>query len=380
MKTPSKKPGVTIVELLVVIAIISILIAITLPAIQMAREAARRTSCANNLRQIGTAIHTFHDVRKGIPPAAVGGVGGAIDTDNFTRVSFWVLLYPFIEQQAAYNLLASPKLEEKETLWGPFRYTSIIWYHIYEDGNDRDLVSNGMYRCPSRRSPADRVTIDEMSSTTLGEQVSPGPIGDYAFVVCSKGDWTKMHRHDAPETHVNNHEGPFRLALLDLQKLPKNDAIGDDGAEQIPFGQWVPRDTFTTWWKDGQAHQLVVGEKHIPMNRFRCEDNDLYSGDCSYIGVGGRRSAASARAISFYDGTQNITTKLARWTDYMTDDANPILGDDRSKTYGFGSAHVGGCHFLLGDGSVRVFSNQTSVKGVLVPLANCRDGKVIETP
>jgi prepilin-type N-terminal cleavage/methylation domain-containing protein len=91
----------TLVELLVVIAIIGILVALLLPAIQAAREAARRTECANKMKQLGIALHNYHDTHKKFPPDAIWvGASPAPVYRNFTWIT---LLLPYIEQQALYN-------------------------------------------------------------------------------------------------------------------------------------------------------------------------------------------------------------------------------------------------------------------------------------
>jgi len=82
-----------LVELLVVIAIIGVLVALLLPAVQAAREAARRMSCSNNLKQLSLALHNYEDVHKILPPAG-------IDTN---QMSWTVLLLPYFEQQSLYN-------------------------------------------------------------------------------------------------------------------------------------------------------------------------------------------------------------------------------------------------------------------------------------
>ncbi len=94
--------GFTLVELLVVIAIIGILVALLLPAIQAAREAARRTSCNNNLKQIGIALANYHDTYKKFPPVAIFGksVGSPQPAYNHT---WCLMILPFMEQQPLYD-------------------------------------------------------------------------------------------------------------------------------------------------------------------------------------------------------------------------------------------------------------------------------------
>jgi prepilin-type N-terminal cleavage/methylation domain-containing protein len=94
-----KRRGFTLIELLVVIAIIAILIALLLPAVQQAREAARRTQCRNNLKQLGLALHNYHDNYQMFPPgnvsSSVGGWGA----------SWYMRILPFVDQAPLYNRL-----------------------------------------------------------------------------------------------------------------------------------------------------------------------------------------------------------------------------------------------------------------------------------
>jgi prepilin-type N-terminal cleavage/methylation domain-containing protein len=97
-RTLSRHRGFTLIELLVVIAIIAILIALLLPAVQQAREAARRTQCKNNLKQLGIALHNYHDTVNAFPPGGLGGTG-----DQVMKASFFTFLLPYIDQAPAYN-------------------------------------------------------------------------------------------------------------------------------------------------------------------------------------------------------------------------------------------------------------------------------------
>src|SRR5262249_6518176 len=88
--------GFTLIELLVVIAIIAILIALLLPAVQQAREAARRTQCKNNLKQLGLAIHNYESTHSTLPPQS----GGTYDNNEMSGI---VMMLPYLDQAPLWN-------------------------------------------------------------------------------------------------------------------------------------------------------------------------------------------------------------------------------------------------------------------------------------
>jgi len=99
LRSHLRRRGFTLIELLVVIAIIAVLVALLLPAVQQAREAARRSSCKNNLKQIGLALHNYHDTYNCFP------IAGYRQADGNRSASWLVRILPFIDQAAAYNQL-----------------------------------------------------------------------------------------------------------------------------------------------------------------------------------------------------------------------------------------------------------------------------------
>jgi prepilin-type N-terminal cleavage/methylation domain-containing protein len=150
-----RRPGFTLIELLVVIAIIGLLVGLLLPAVQAVREAANRTACANNLKQIGLACRLYEEDRGCLPPSFVVEQGA----------SWMVLIMPYLEQD---NLMKRWDLSKT----------------YYEQSDVARLTPLKLYFCPSRRAP-DLVPASlsgDVSSTNPDPNAPnvPGALADYA--------------------------------------------------------------------------------------------------------------------------------------------------------------------------------------------------------
>jgi type II secretory pathway pseudopilin PulG len=233
-----------LVELLVVIAIIGVLIALLLPAVQAAREAARKTQCSNRMKQMGLAIHNFHDSLGGIPPALVA---------DFRRST----MCHFMEETALYERIVDP------SPWSSGGYVTINswWNSVLKKEERQAFGAFTGYQCPSRRSgySADDYATDNNDSNDATN--AAGPQGDYAFI-CSNatGSWWVPDNIDS----INGARGPFRASIYTL---------ASSAGQNIT---WQPRDTFA-WISDGLSNQFFIGEKHIPLNRVGICPNAAYS-------------------------------------------------------------------------------------------------------
>lgn len=140
--TPSRRSAFTLIELLVVIAIIAILIGLLLPAVQKVREAAARSACSNNLKQLALACHNYHDTQQVLPPAYLVGPGIGWNDENNIGPNWAVFTLPFIEQDNVYKLVTNSITN----------YTA--WVQGTGGGNDQNWRSiRGTqiktFRCPS---------------------------------------------------------------------------------------------------------------------------------------------------------------------------------------------------------------------------------------
>lgn len=167
MRRPMTRAGFSLIELLVVIAIISMLMGLLMPAVQKAREAASRIACANNLKQLGLAMHHYENVNQVLPPTRLR-VGYA---------TWAVLILPYIEQDNLYN-----RWDLKRT--------------YYDQSDVARLTAVRLYFCPSRRTPSSpppASIFGDAPSWNGDDSVEiPGALGDYAVCVDRSGHDERM--------------------------------------------------------------------------------------------------------------------------------------------------------------------------------------------
>ena len=375
----------TLVELLVVIAIIGVLIALLLPAIQAAREAARRMQCANHLKQIGIAVHNFHDTKDGLPPAGIGGRNSqTAHVAGFTRLSFWPLIYPFVEQQGLYSYF--------QTRGFRWSYGNPWWTtdntastQVMNDDIRKQFGGVPIYKCPSKRSTGVHITPSPSNVTTelyYGATGHPpyGPQSDYAIVfsfqlnaaaqqqvsTLNGGHWYEVNSYS---TSPSTHHGPFRVSLL---VLPTTSVDSEN------YNSWGPRDTMA-WWQDGTSNQLLVGEKHLPPAYLGVCDTETRRGDCSYMGGGESYMPQMGRYVrhSTTPANEGDMTKSGIALARPDDDSTSTYSGQTSQA--FGSAHPDIVNFLVGDGSVRSVSLTTPAQ-ILAALGTVDDGTNVTLP
>jgi prepilin-type N-terminal cleavage/methylation domain-containing protein/prepilin-type processing-associated H-X9-DG protein len=206
----------TLIELLVVIAIIAILIALLLPAVQQAREAARRTQCKNNLKQIGLALHNYHDTFNAFPSGWIGVEDGMPTAhEGINGIGWGAMILPYLDQSNLYNQF-NANVAIEDPLNDAFRLNTLE-----------------VFRCPSDPQP-DRFEIEE--------EGSPGT------VIC--------------ELPIANYLGAFGTFELDGCENPPGTAPVQANGQCVGDGTFYHNSrVLIRDFVDGTSNTLIVGER-----------------------------------------------------------------------------------------------------------------------
>ncbi|MDR3198420.1 MAG: DUF1559 domain-containing protein [Planctomycetaceae bacterium] len=384
----------TLVELLVVFAIIGLLVGLLLPAVQAAREAARRMQCSNHLKQIGLAVHMFHDSHNAVVPSCVFN----------SRPTFFGLIYPYIEQPTLYEMLNT--IPENATNKAPLVFDNVSavntgrWFkNALTSEQQKAFGSVPIYKCPSRRSGVCFTLVQNLSNTN-----GVGPRSDYAIVTSYNNltahgnQWSRQVSVYGPANNAKNiyfddglNVSPIRVSILKWgdtsNRTPTNtgSALGNDGTDAQCAVGWEPRDSFT-WWQDGTSNQAIVGEKFIPVDIINKEPTILYEAqwDGSYLNPNANPMNFNF-ARPLYRNWCSIKRSLHDFDGHYTNHLGNInAGTTENNNINFEEATFGGIHpglgvFLLGDGSVRNLSSSTSYD-MIYYLGKVNDGEVISLP
>lgn len=303
----------TLIELLVVIAIIAVLVALLLPAVQQAREAARRSQCKNNLKQIGLALHNYHDTMSIFPPAVIfpGMTGGAILGVNYSsaansstagtehrNIPQYLLLLPYIDQTALYNSI------NFSLPIGRAAGTTVTPPPASDQGS---LFTSKMpiYRCPSDVNYSDPFT----STSTQYYYVTNAQRTSYGHP--NYADFNSMPAYTA-DTNLGR------------------GAFGINGACQI------------TDIKDGSSNTMVFCE--TPFQKYSANYGPFWNQYCYTQGLQPAIAVPSSGGginMPFFNSTTSVQSPYV-------------------YAWGAGSSHGGGMQVLMADGAVRWMGDNTS--------------------
>lgn len=314
---PKKRNGFTLIELLVVIAIIAILVSLLLPAVQQAREAARRSSCKNNLKQLGLAMHNYHDVYRVFPPGWIGANAagphtglGSSDLTGFANGFAWgAMILPYIEESSLYD-----QLDFSLPLTAPANTSSIG-------------VRVATFQCLSDPKPDTAAVTDSAgNSFTLGTSNYMGVFGIRDVDDCIIGVGVSATEQCRAEGILYHNS---KVAIRDIT--------------------------------DGTTHTLMLGERTTFYPNLNTRTNPFYG---FWMGLVPNSDEGAERFLCHTEHNPNYA--LAK------DSAGMSLGDAGD----FGSSHTGGAQFVLADGSVRFISENVDSL-TFQKLGQIADGQIV---
>jgi len=337
--------GFTLIELLVVIAIIAILIGLLLPAVQKVREAAARSQCSNNLKQIGLALHNYESGYGYFPTC--GAQSQAIDLQGqpFPVIGWAAQILPYVEQDNLY----------KYTVLGPDNWQAAL-------GKAPVEIVVKTYNCPSR---SNRVSMPASWGTVYA-------LNDYAGVMVEWGNEWQTSQPPHP-----NESNTFKGIIA------KGGHVRTDPTQTRKYGN-----VKATGVMDGLSNTIAIMEKSV---NAKCQTTVDVGGSWTWWELNGWAHNAdwpNMRLIGNWmplvnDTTDRATVGLGWW--YNSAGSTP--SNCPSAEFGFGSAHTGIVMAVFGDGSVHAVKTTAGSSGnmgysdntsVLYRLGRRDDGATID--
>ncbi len=346
-----RKRGFTLVELLVVIAIIGILVGLLLPAVQAAREAARRMQCSNNLKQIGLALHNYESATKSLPPGSAfyGGPNAASYQEappyqrfvghRYQRASMNARILPFIEQGNIYNTMEGLKFPTNDARvpdasnpQGGELYRGLRLSHLI---------------CPSDSNAGRGANVGGRASRIQPSnyQACEGPVHVNNSPSCSCPLLTEFNKLEVKGSNHNRPPGVFTRR----GGVPPTGATGNAGFI-CTFGS-IP---------DGLSNTIMVGEVIADWS------NHARNG----WSHANRHGIITQIPINWRTEYPNLAAALAAGKTGCEARCN------WNTEVGFKSRHVGGAQFVLGDGSVHFISESIDML-MYQRLGNRQDGEPV---
>ncbi len=369
MRLYSKKHGFTLVELLVVIAIIGVLMGLLLPAVQMAREAARRTQCQNNLKQLGLAVLNWESGRNRLPHPGQCDSTGTSTTVYMTQSTATVLL-PMLEQGNVYDLMDNSLTYAQMVAAGRYNMTTVHPRSkgaVYHDPMYPNTVRAAKTNIPSFVCP---------STPINGGTRAPDGYGawDYMFISVSDVE-EESGQATPPGTRPTN---AARRAQMQRQGCLSCDQGW--GLQSITDGT---TNTILCIEDSGRAHPSAGQFASLSSRPAVINDDTVqWSGGST----GGRRMYAWADPDSVTNGFSGPSNAIAPGSRVMAINQNksPIGGPAECRWVNNNcgpndepfSFHNGGVNVVMADGSVRLISDELDWR-ILKNLAVAQDGLIV---